>query len=43
VDEAAAATHPFAVDVASGVEREPGLKDHALMASFLERAQVVAA
>jgi phosphoribosylanthranilate isomerase len=43
VDEAAAATHPFAVDVASGVERQPGVKDHALMASFLERAQAVPA
>jgi phosphoribosylanthranilate isomerase len=30
--------HPFAVDVASGVEVEPGVKDHALMATFCERA-----
>jgi phosphoribosylanthranilate isomerase len=30
---------PFAVDVASSVEAEPGVKDHALMAAFLERAQ----
>lgn len=43
VDEAIAATHPFAVDVASGVEAEPGLKDHALMAAFAERAQQVPA
>ena len=34
-----AAARPFAVDVASGVEAEPGVKDHALMAAFLERAQ----
>jgi phosphoribosylanthranilate isomerase len=43
VDEAVAAAHPFAVDVASGVEAEPGIKDHALMATFLERAQAVPA
>jgi phosphoribosylanthranilate isomerase len=33
------AAEPFAVDVASGVEAEPGVKDHALMADFLDRAQ----
>jgi len=43
VDEAIGAAHPFAVDVASGVESEPGIKDHALMASFAERAQEVPA
>jgi phosphoribosylanthranilate isomerase len=43
VDEAIAATQPFAVDVASGVEAEPGIKDHALMAAFAERAQAVVA
>jgi phosphoribosylanthranilate isomerase len=43
VDEAVATVHPYAVDVASGVESEPGVKDHTLMAAFLERAQVVAA
>lgn len=31
--------HPFAVDVASGIESEPGRKDHAAMASFFEAAQ----
>jgi phosphoribosylanthranilate isomerase len=36
-----AAAHPFAVDVASGVEAEPGVKDHALMAAFNEQAQRV--
>lgn len=41
VDEAIAAVHPFAVDVASGVEIEPGVKDHALMASFCEAARVM--
>jgi phosphoribosylanthranilate isomerase len=30
---------PFAVDVASGVESEPGIKDHSLMAEFFDRAQ----
>jgi phosphoribosylanthranilate isomerase len=43
VDEAVATVHPYAVDVASGVESEPGVKDHDLMAAFLERAQAVAA
>jgi phosphoribosylanthranilate isomerase len=43
VDEAIAVTHPFAVDVASGVESEPGIKDHELMAAFAERAEAVPA
>jgi phosphoribosylanthranilate isomerase len=38
VGEAIAATHPFAVDVASGVEASPGIKDHARMRAFLEAA-----
>jgi phosphoribosylanthranilate isomerase len=32
-------THPYAVDVASGVEAEPGHKDHAAMAAFFEAAK----
>jgi phosphoribosylanthranilate isomerase len=36
VGEAVAAVHPFAVDVASGVELEPGVKDPARMAAFAE-------
>lgn len=43
VAEAVAATRPFAVDVASGVEAEPGVKDRELMASFVERAQAASA
>lgn len=43
VDEAIAAGRPFAVDVASGVESEPGVKDHDRMAAFMERATAVAA
>jgi len=39
VAEGMAAARPFAVDVASGVEGEPGIKDHALMGAFLEEAQ----
>jgi phosphoribosylanthranilate isomerase len=34
VGEAIAAVQPFAVDVASGVEAAPGVKDHARMAAF---------
>jgi phosphoribosylanthranilate isomerase len=30
--------HPYAVDVASGTEAEPGIKDHAKMAAFFEAA-----
>jgi phosphoribosylanthranilate isomerase len=43
VADAVAATSPFAVDVASGVEVEPGAKDHALMAEFVERARAAGA
>ena len=43
VDEAIAVAHPFAVDVASGVEAEPGVKDHALIAAFAERVRAVTA
>ena len=43
VDEAVATVRPFAVDVASGVESEPGVKDHGLMSSFMERATAVTA
>jgi phosphoribosylanthranilate isomerase len=39
VGEAIEAARPFAVDVASGVESAPGVKDHGLMAEFVERAQ----
>jgi len=39
VASAIAETRPFAVDVASGVESAPGIKDHALMAEFAERAR----
>jgi phosphoribosylanthranilate isomerase len=31
--------HPYAVDVASGVEAEPGRKDHAAMTAFFEASQ----
>jgi phosphoribosylanthranilate isomerase len=39
VAEAISVTHPYAVDVASGVEAEPGRKDHAAMMAFFEAAQ----
>lgn len=40
VATAIAVAHPFAVDVASGVEAEPGRKDHAAMMAFFEAAGV---
>ena len=39
VAEAIAVAGPFAVDVASGVESRPGVKDHDAMAAFFEAAQ----
>jgi phosphoribosylanthranilate isomerase len=42
VAAAAAAVRPFALDVASGVEREPGVKDHARMAAFAEAVRAAA-
>jgi len=39
VRDAIAAVRPFAVDVASGVELEPGVKDHAKMAMFARTVQ----
>ncbi len=42
VAEAIAVTRPYAVDVASGVEAEPGRKDHAAMEAFFEAAHEVA-
>jgi phosphoribosylanthranilate isomerase len=36
VAEAIAATHPFAVDTASGTEASPGIKDPAKVAAFVE-------
>jgi len=43
VAEAVKIVHPYAVDVASGVEAEPGRKDHAKMAAFYEAANSVGA
>jgi phosphoribosylanthranilate isomerase len=39
VAEAISVAHPYAVDVASGVEAEPGRKDHAAMEAFFEAAK----
>lgn len=43
VAAAVSVVHPYAVDVASGVELEPGRKDHAAMAAFFEAANSVGA
>jgi len=42
VSEAIAATHPYAVDVASGVESAPGIKDPERMRAFLDEVRAVA-
>jgi phosphoribosylanthranilate isomerase len=39
VTEAIDAAWPWAVDVATGVEREPGVKDHGKVRSFIEAAK----
>ncbi|MBU4175065.1 MAG: phosphoribosylanthranilate isomerase [Actinobacteria bacterium] len=39
VAKAVSTLRPWGVDVASGVELSPGVKDHALMYSFIERAR----
>jgi phosphoribosylanthranilate isomerase len=39
VAEAIAAVRPYGVDVASGVEQSPGVKDHELLARFIRAAK----
>ena len=39
VEAAVRALHPYCVDVASGVESAPGVKDHALVAAFIAAAR----
>ena len=43
VGEAIGIADPYAVDVASGVELRPGVKDHDAMAAFFEAAQTATA
>lgn len=43
VDKAVRTVDPYAVDVASGVEREPGRKDAGMVREFVERARAGAA
>ena len=35
------AVHPYAVDVNSGVEKRPGIKDHTLIRAFVDRVRQV--
>lgn len=42
VGEAIAATHPYAVDTASGTEASPGVKDPARVAAFAEAVRATA-
>jgi phosphoribosylanthranilate isomerase len=42
VADAVRIVQPYAVDVASGVEAQPGRKDHGLLAAFFEAANAVA-
>jgi phosphoribosylanthranilate isomerase len=39
VREAIAAVQPWAVDAASSLEREPGIKDHERVRAFVEAAR----
>jgi phosphoribosylanthranilate isomerase len=39
ISEAVKAVRPYAVDVSSGVESAPGIKDHAKIADFIGRAK----
>jgi len=42
VHDAIVATHPWAVDTASGTEAAPGVKDHAKVEAFFRAAELVA-
>jgi phosphoribosylanthranilate isomerase len=42
VAAAISAAKPYGVDASSGLEREPGIKDHGKMARFIERAREAA-
>jgi phosphoribosylanthranilate isomerase len=39
VDDVIATVRPWGVDVSTGVEAAPGVKDHVLVSSFIERAR----
>jgi phosphoribosylanthranilate isomerase len=39
VQQAVRQVHPYGVDVCSGVESEPGIKDHKKVRAFLKNAK----
>jgi len=43
VAEAVRTVQPYAVDVSSGVERQPGIKDHKKIIKFIKNAKEVKA
>lgn len=41
IQQAIAAVHPFAVDINSGIEKEPGVKDHAKLRDLVSKVRLI--